>query len=474
MIELIKKSIYDYEKVDGPIATDENNYPFSTMKKSREKLDISKYDFLEEEFFIHGYANVYDGDDDNLQVVEKGLKYCNRILVRRPKKNFSGRVYIDIMNATNGYDIEDLWRRAYDFILENNHAYIGITSKPINVQSLKYFNPKRYRDLNWSNGKVVNMPAVANEFANIPGTEEGLVWDIISQVGGICRENSELILGNLKPTDLYLSGQSQSGVYLNTYVNHFDRYLYDKNSKPLFDGYLSLVSAGYHRCLKQNEKIMMGIADSFETDIKVPFITLNTEGDYGIFAAFGGGVIRSKNENTDANKRRYYEVAAAPHTNAASPVLPINEEIVKTKCPPRVLDKDYTYRLNDFPLEYYITALMDKLHIWATEGIAPEIIEPMKLDEQNNILRDEYFNALGGIRSPFVEVPKARYFGNAAVGDVNGTIEFFSSDKMNEIYGNFDNYLEKFKREALKNLEAGLVSKANYDKMLEWAKNVNN
>lgn len=472
MLDLVSKSIYNYKKVEGPIFSDDKNYPFSTMKKSREKLDLEKYDFVEEEYFIHGIANLYDGDDDSLKIVENNLEYCNRILVRRPRHKFSGRVYIDIMNATNGYDIEDLWRRAFDFILENNHAYIGITSKPINVQALKYFNPSRYKNLNWSNGKVTCMPVVPNEFLSISGTEEGLVWDIISQVGGICRENPELVLGNLKPENIYLSGQSQSGVYLNTYVNHFDRYLNTKDGSNLFDGYFSLVSGGYHRSLRQNEDIFMGIVKSFEAEIKAPFITLNSEGDYGLFEGISG-VIRSKNSDSTLDKRRYYEVAGAPHTNAASPVLPINEEIVKTKCPPRILDKDYSYRLNDFPLEYYITALMDKLHAWATAGVVPQKIDAFKLDADKKIMRDEYGNALGGIRSPFVEAPKARYFGNATAGDVNGTIEFFSSDKMSEIYGNFDNYLEKFKQEALKNLEAGLISKSNYEKMLAWSKNIN-
>ena len=113
--------------VEGPIAVTENSHPFCAMKYSRESLDLSSFGYLEEEFFLAGTANVYDTDEADMPVVaKKGLPYKNRILVRRPasEKNFSGRVYVDIMNATQGHDIEDLWHRIYLWCMEQGHAYV--------------------------------------------------------------------------------------------------------------------------------------------------------------------------------------------------------------------------------------------------------------------------------------------------------------------------------------------------------------
>ena len=52
------------------------------------------------------------------------------------------------------YDIEDLWHRIYLWCMEKGHAYVGITSKPVNVLSLKNFDYDRYGDLNWSNKQI--------------------------------------------------------------------------------------------------------------------------------------------------------------------------------------------------------------------------------------------------------------------------------------------------------------------------------
>ena len=122
--------------VEGPIAVTESSHPFCAMEYSREPLDLSCFHYLEEEFFLTGSANVYDTNEEDMPVVAKReLPYKNRILVRRPasEKDFSGRVYVDIMNATQGYDIEDLWHRIYLWCMEKGHAYVGITSKPVNV-----------------------------------------------------------------------------------------------------------------------------------------------------------------------------------------------------------------------------------------------------------------------------------------------------------------------------------------------------
>lgn len=462
-------------KIIGPIEVNENSHPFSSMKYARELIDVSKYGFVEEEYFISDLANVYDFDEDKkiVYIYQEEIPYTTRILVRRPKdkKDFTGRCYIDIMNASNNYDIEDLWRRSYLHIMENNHMYIGVTSKPTNILSLKNFDLDRYKSLSMPSKNPAPQPATLDvRTGSIDGCEDGLVWDILYQVGKEAKNNSQGFCGGLDVSYLYLSGQSQSGMYLNTYVNFMHNYYKNMGYDKVYDGYLSLASGGLTRALRQDPKEIFNFAvrPSREEEIDVPVITFNTENDYYLFGSMGADIKPTKNENSPTNKRRYYDMTASAHTDAASPLVPTNEEILKTKCPPRILDKDYDFRLNDLKFDYYINAMLDNLHKWAVTGEAPQVIEPIDFSQ-----KDSYGHHKKGVRSPFIEVPKAYYIASESEGSTNGKMEFFSKEKMEEIYGTFENYLEKFEKFTYKQVGEGLLTENDAKRALDWAKNIN-
>lgn len=461
-------------KLIGPIPNKGNSHLFSANFTVREPLDLEKYDFVEEEYFFEGKANVYDlNSKREVYIKEERLPYCTRLIVRRPKKNFSDRCYIDIMNASNGYDIEDFWRRYYNQVLENNHVYIGITSKPINVQSLKFYDVERYKDLNWSSGKVVNMPSVNYNNGSIPGTEEGLVRDILRDIGDFVKNRSNELIRGYDSEYIYLSGQSQSGIYMNTYANYMHNYYKDKGIVNPYNGYFSLASGGLTRslCQEENDSIAFSVREAVEKEVDVPFITVNTECDFNLFEPMGFSLTRSINSDTETNKRRYYEISSAPHTDAASPLVPKNEYIVKTNCPPRTLDKDYDYTLNNLPVEYYINSLFDMLHLWASKKIAPEIIEPLEIAE-DGFVKDEFGHTLGGIRSPQIEVPVAYYKSSVGPGETNGTMEYFSRDKLKELYSNKETYLLKFEEVVSEQVKNKLLTEEDAKRTINFAKNI--
>lgn len=462
-------------KVLGPIEVTENSHPFSSMKFARKVINVEDYGFVEEEYFVSAIANVYDFDKDKEKVFkfQENIPYTTRILVRRPlsKEKFTGRCYIDIMNASNNYDIEDLWRRSYLHIMENNHMYIGVTSKPTNILSLKNFDLDRYRSLSMPAKNPAPQPAALDtRTGSIDGCEDGLIWDILYQVGREAKNNPQSFCGGLDVKYLYLSGQSQSGMYLNTYVNFMHNYYKDQGCEKVYDGYLSLASGGLTRALRQDpdEKLNFAIRPSREEEIDVPVITFNTECDYHLFGTMGDGLVKTKNENSPTNKRRYYDMTAAAHTDTASPLVPTNEEIQKTKCPPRILDNEYEFRLNDLKFDYYINAMLDRLHDWATGGNPPQIIDPIDFDK-----KDAYGHHQGGLRSIYLLVPKASYQACDFPGSTNGKMEFFSKEKMEEIYGSFENYLEKFKEVAKEHVKEGLLTEKDAQRAIDWAKNIN-
>ena len=482
LVDVVKKSITADVVVEGPIAVTETSHPFSAMAYAREPLDIATYGYIEEEYFISGTANVYEEVKDELKVKYTDQAYKNRILVRKPSdaRKFSGRVFMDIYNASNGYDIEDVWRRSYDYYMNNGDIYIGVTAKPINVLSLKNFDFERYHTLNWSAAEPAPQPSAVNSNMSIPGTEEGLAWDILNQLATLVRRNNGPFLADYPVDYLYLTGQSQSGMYLNTYTYYFDQYLVDNEGKPVFDGYLNAVGAGVMRALDQVEGENQPFATRLQKNrpLNVPIIYLSAHGDIELFGAF--------ETNTDAlveeepeDHTRHYEVASSPHTDPASPLIPSNSEIIKTNHPPKILDGEYDYTVNDIQLSYYINGALEMLHQWAANGTLPPASSLIERDEAGNAVLDEHGNGVGGVRSPYVVVPLATYFANAratadqvnqVVGNVNGSMEYFSKDKLSELYPSEEHYLALFNEAVDQQVEDKLLLPFDAKSMKEWAK----
>lgn len=127
----------------GPVGDPSLNYPFFSALQ-----DLGSYGYTEEEFFFSGTTF--------------GGPYTSRMLVRRPTSpaRFSGTVFGEWLNVTNGYDLDGLWLRSADQILRDGDAYIGVSAQtdglctPHNIglktprdTGLKAFNSTRYEPL---------------------------------------------------------------------------------------------------------------------------------------------------------------------------------------------------------------------------------------------------------------------------------------------------------------------------------------
>lgn len=478
MKEEISRAIWTIPKVEGPVPVMEPSHPFCAMKYSRSGLDLASYGFVEKEFFLSGYANVYDEDDSVGTYIKRApLPYKNRILVRRPAdiQRFSGRVYMDILNASNGYDVEDFWLRGYRWCLEHGHAYVGVTTKPVCALSLKHFDYARYESLDWSSGESVPQPAAVHPVcASIPGTEEGLVWDILSQTASLLRYGREdNCLGGYPVERLYLTGQSQSGAYINTYVNHFDEYLVGRDGKRLYDGYMNMVGVQLERLLCQEiGETFFNFRARRVRPVRTPFISVTSEGDLNLHKTIISGDLAGMtppDSDTAENKSRHYEIAGAPHSDISVPVLPSDAEIAKTGRP---VARPGSGPVNEMPLAYYIVGLLEKLHIWAAEGRSPEMARPIEKDAEGLPLRDGNGNAIGGLRSPFLDVPAARYcgYGVTPMERVTGTMEYFSYDKMSALYKTKQEYLERFSAYTDMQAEKGWITASDGERMKAWSR----
>ncbi len=457
--------------IKGPIKEDEHSHMFSSSKYTRKPLDLSAYDYIEEEYFISTKANIYNLKDNKRVTIAENNNVTTRIIIRRHKDlaKRNNRVYVDIMNATNCYDIEDLWRRSYRYIMESGFSYVGITSKPCNVFSLKNFDYERYEELSFGSNEIVAMPSVIDNYHRIKGCEEGLIWDLLTNLGLWIKSDGKKLFTNDEKLYTYLSGQSQSGMYLNTYVNQFSDVI-NHYKHNLYDGYLSLVGGGLQRALNQNitDYKLMGICDYPINKISVPYIELNSEGDFTLFKTFGN-LKRGYNATKEDDKRRYYEANASAHTDVSSPLVPNNDELAKAKCKRRILDGEIPNNLNDFPLDYIINAILENLHLWASKNIPAPIFKPIELKEEfkdrSSFILDEFGNTISELELALTMVPIAKYIGSS--GGTDGIIEYFDKEKIKKLYKDKDDFLNKFKKAALVNLEKKIITKNDYERMLK-------
>ena len=78
--------------VIGPIQVTDESYPFGSAAATTVPQDLSKFGYIEEEFFVSGKANVYDFDSaGNVVVKSPDAPYTTRILVRRPAETSVAR-----------------------------------------------------------------------------------------------------------------------------------------------------------------------------------------------------------------------------------------------------------------------------------------------------------------------------------------------------------------------------------------------
>lgn len=483
-------SIGDSTNADGSI-----NYNADGSKH----IDLGAYGYTEKEFFQSGAANIYDLDPATQRAVLRsgGNPYTTRLLVRYPKDpaKFSGRVYVEILNASNNYDIENTWRRSWQYMMGKGDAFVGITSKAVTANALKKFDAIRYADINWKvNG----------------ADENGLFWDMLSQLAIHLRQPDVKILGSLKPRYVYLTGESQSGFYMNTYLTAFSDRVEraGPNGTPLFDGYLNGVGPGFTFLRSESAPPYVSVPTNLWQPTKVPHIVYMGEGESRFYDNLKDGVpglfppilpyTRRADSDLPADKFRFYEYAGSTHTDPISKVLPINSEIVKAGGAARSKPAYYfdpttgiQQEHNDLQLTEFVHAMWESVHSWAAAGTPAPAASPnwmlynVTTSSTGQPLydpkRDALGNALGAVRSPLIEAPLYRFYGNGQTGvDAAGkpTYNIGSWGSMgklpdatvNGLYGgSCATYLGKFNAAADAAVAGRYLNQADADAMKAWA-----
>lgn len=421
-------------------------------------LDLSAYGYGEQEFTVAGTANTYNRDGQwrsdgkwGIKVARADRPYTTRILVRRPldPAKFNGIVVVEWMNNTAFMDVDVIWGQSHHALMREGFAWVGVSAQAFGVTVLKNWDRERYGSLRHGN--------------------DGVSYDIFSQVGQAVRSQSDLILGGLPVTGVMGAGESQSAIRLTTYVNAFQA-----AAKEVYDGILLYSRFPLSAPLKSGITLLAPQKVYIRDDNALKVLQLETEQDVFFF------MFRLARQD-DTDNLRTWEVAGASHydDHGVSNLFPqyrrdwpqlASVELVCRNSPSKI------------PSYLIVNSALVWLSKWMTTGEAPP--QSPRIDYvSGRVVRDEFGNALGGIRLPQMEVPTAMHnynnFGRVTGGGnwlVNlfacpflGNTVPFDQATLQELYPSHDDYVTKFTAAADAARDAGFLLPADRDDVVAEA-----
>jgi hypothetical protein len=410
-------------RVTGPLPVTAGSYPFGAADHQLVPQDLSRRGYVEEEYLVSGKANVYEWPAPGPAVVRTpDAPYTTRVLVRRPAKRtrFSGNVVVEMLNPSNLFDLNIGWALSHEQFMRNGDVWVGITAKPIAVAALKAFDPRRYGSLSFANPLPLDDPrnctniqtAVDPPALRSRATEDGLVWDIYSQVGAWLRSGARsnpLAYGRRgsQVERAYGFGYSQTGGYLVNYINAIRPLL----AEPIYDGYLvGVAGGGFVGAVPINQCSPAPPVNDPRRQIQdagVPVIRIMSQSDYLL-----GIASRRPDGDTPRDRFRHYEMAGAGHATpdelyySAAP-----GDIVRAgrEVPPASCNEGPRSR---FPSSIHFNAALQNLDLWVRKHRPPPHAAPIQVAGGAPVL-DQFGNVTGGLRSPFVDVPTSTWFGSS-------------------------------------------------------------
>jgi hypothetical protein len=432
--------------VTGPLPSSAASHPFGAAAYQMVPEDLSKSGYVEEEFLVSGLANVYKWDAAGpAEVKTANAPYTTRILVRRPQNpaRSSGNAVVEMFNPSNLMDLNIGWSIMREHFMRKGDTWIGITIRPNAVDALKQFDSARYAPVSFAD-PVPPAERKCQAGGVEVNQERGLAWDMNSQVGAWIRSGAATNPLRGVISRVYGFGYSQTGGYLNTYTNAIHKLATLDNGAPVYDGYFIAVAGGGFVGLSpiNNCDAAPPVGDPRrETgNLGVPIIRAMSLSDF-----VSGIAGRRADSDTPQDPYRHYEIAGMGHASpfelyySAQPA-----DMVKAGRTPPPMNCNEGPR-SRFPTNIAFDAILENLDRWSRTGIAPPRAELIQRVDNTTVV-DEHGNVVGGVRSPYVDVPTSTWFGAATGASfcfIAGYERPFSAEKLAQLYPSKADYVAK-------------------------------
>jgi hypothetical protein len=434
---------------------------------------IGDVGYTAQEFFVSGSATSYSAvaeclSDGRWDTVPSGTaEFTTRVVVLTPADtaSFNGTVLVEWLNVSGGIDAPALWFMAHREVLRQGCIYVAVSAQQVGVQggeslagmdmSLKTLDPQRYGPLSH------------------PG--DAFAFDIFSQVGQLIRAGE---LTTLTPESLVAVGESQSAMFLTTYINAVDPHA------AVFDGFL--VHSRFGPAAPLDGHSILGSPDvpqqvRFRQDLRVPTLTVITETDLidgrlpGYHAARQPDDERLRTwEIPGTSHADNYTIQVAPIDTGSAPISALVEAYAPTDT---LMGQKLAHSINFAPQHHYVLqAALAALCAWVRTGDTAPSGARLELTDTDapQLVLDADGIALGGIRTPWVDVPIARTSGvvdsDFPMAFLFGSGEPFDADTLARRYpGGVAEYVDRFTSSLDTVIAAGFLLAADRDEIVELA-----
>ena len=443
----------------GPISPGHTVEPLTGLNQN-----MPAYGYVEQEFFVSGTAHAFGATStpvDGQWTIKPttSAPYETRILVRRPSdpSKFNGTVVAEWMNVSEGESAPD-WDFLNPMLMRDGFAYVGVTAQALAVQGgtpilgrVKGSGPQAAQAARATGGLVKADPSRYGTLHH-PGDQYAL--DIYDQVGRAVRAEGPTILGGAKPSHVVALGESQSAFYLTTYANAI---------QPLsntFDGIFIHSRGGSGAPVDGSSISVRGSnVTRIRTDLKVPVLMFETQTDL-----IQLGYAPAQQPNTD--RIRTWEVAGTSHADAYL----VGPNLSFLGC---------TQQVNTGPQHEVVQAAFTAFDNWVTKGTAPPSPSPFKFSSASppTLALDTHGNVIGGVRTPWVDVPISTLSGAPPSGAspvcaLFGSTIPFSPTTLAGLYVDKARYLQRYQPSLDGSIRGGYILAADRASLLAQAQQV--
>lgn len=408
--------------------------------------DLATARYTEKEFFLEGGASAYEVQGDmsmdgkwTLAPTTKAA-FKTRLLVRRPEaaSKFNGTVIVEWLNVSGGVDADPGFVYNSDEILRYGYAWVGVSAQIVGVEGGGF-------SLSSSPDAVALKTGDPERYGSLKHPGDSYSFDIFSKAAEAIRTPAGVdVLEGLKPERLIAYGESQSAGRLVSYVNGVHPLV------KVFDGFFIHSRGGSGAPFDDAALPSLGLGGSPVTirdDISAKVFQFETETDVvGILAYLPA-------RQPDSDRIRTWEVTGTTHADKfLSDYAKRASGGAIDQCP----------GANDGPHYQTVRAGLRALHLWLRDGTDPPKGEVMQTDDTGQLVKDEFGNGRGGVRSPDLDVPiRTLSFEPAPMSDVIcflfGSTTPFTSERLGMLYPTHEDYVEKVAASARQLKDAGFL-----------------
>jgi hypothetical protein len=401
--------------------------------------------YQQREYIASGTAYSYratgaENESGTWNVAPAGrARYRTRIVVRTPTdpSRFNGTVVVEWLNVSGGGDgaVDSVYLSPE--LERAGFAWVGVSAQAVGVDDLRQKDPDRYRSLTH------------------PGDQ--FSYDIFTQAArALLVAGRSNRLAPLKPERVLAVGESQSAIYLTTYIDAVQP-LYH-----VFDGFLVHSRAGGAVGIPGGSPSggMLGGGVRIRTDIGVPVLMMITETDESLGQYYNA-------RQPDSRFVRLWDVAGASHADSyiVSPA-----ESTSLGCS----------AIDDAPSHFIFAAALAAVTDWMRSGRPPPPaprLDVQEVDGTPTVLDNKNGSAIGGIQGPWEREPVAAYSGRAPAGapgfcGLFGHTDPFSTTELNVLYGSKSAYLKSYTDATDQDIRAGYILPADRTNVLAFADQV--